>query len=541
MAARTINAYLNSKQFGEHIDKKVKAKLSSVGVEQYIFDKHRIIEWCSWCQEEINTILSMSLAGNSNRMMSVFYKTLEREFKKNVGDNPVHISMERNAMVITQLSQTAAGFQQGGNPSSAKSIKAAKEKALDVIYPVALKYQKKEDGTIKRTQRGNPLKTRQFDRLMGSMHGHHGGTRSPGPDTPITTGAVLKTRKDINTIANTKGFDLYEMSAEDRIHAVLDSVDQRTEKESLMHIMLTNLSDHIDSVLGFDRAPLKMIDHTGANFGKGNAIEVNNIIHIDFALGRGYGPGKIGTTYTAAFRDWDAGASGGFATKLQNILNRILNQTINDILRIAEKNAPDLLTLRGSPSVVDHVNGTLAKALVTSMFKHNTNPNMRFKVNKQLAALANNAKIKSTSVNGVRAKGKKKSNFKFIHAAALPKKTKKQRTQSRVAGKAGQNPLALRNMLNELLPVAVAANMTSPALNYRTGRFANSVRVTNVTQGPRGGNTMIEASYMTNPYETFAPGGDKYTPQRNPEKLIKRTLREVATGMIGAKFGVRVN
>ena len=102
------------------------------------------------------------------------------------------------------------------------------------------------------------------------------------------------------------------------------------------------------------------------------------------------------------------------------------------------------------------------------------------------------------------------------------------------------NPLALKNMLNQLLPVAVASNMTSPALNYRTGRFANSVRVDNVTQGPRGGNTMIDASYRNNPYETFAPGGDKYTPQRNPEKLIKRTLREVATSIIGAKFGVNI-
>ena len=62
-----------------------------------------------------------------------------------------------------------------------------------------------------------------------------------------------------------------------------------------------------------------------------------------------------------------------------------------------------------------------------------------------------------------------------------------------------------------------------------------------MTQGPRGGNTMIEASYMNDPYETFAPGGKKYTPQRNPEKLIKQSLREVAQGIMGAKFGVTIN
>ena len=51
---------------------------------------------------------------------------------------------------------------------------------------------------------------------------------------------------------------------------------------------------------------------------------------------------------------------------------------------------------------------------------------------------------------------------------------------------------------------------------------------------------MIEASYMNDPYETFAPRGKKHTPQRDPEKLIRRTLREVATGIIGKRFGVKV-
>jgi hypothetical protein len=51
---------------------------------------------------------------------------------------------------------------------------------------------------------------------------------------------------------------------------------------------------------------------------------------------------------------------------------------------------------------------------------------------------------------------------------------------------------------------------------------------------------MIEATYMTNPYDTFAPGGQKYTPQRDPERLIKRSIRQVASGMIGAKFGINI-
>ena len=95
-------------------------------------------------------------------------------------------------------------------------------------------------------------------------------------------------------------------------------------------------------------------------------------------------------------------------------------------------------------------------------------------------------------------------------------------------------------ILNQQLPSVVAKNMGDPALNYRTGRFANSVRVDNITQGPRGGNTMIETSYRNDPYETFAPGGKKYTQQRDPERLIKMSVRQIATGIIGPRFGIEV-
>ena len=33
-----------------------------------------------------------------------------------------------------------------------------------------------------------------------------------------------------------------------------------------------------------------------------------------------------------------------------------------------------------------------------------------------------------------------------------------------------QNPMAIRNLLNEMLPQQVAQNMVAPALRYRTGR-----------------------------------------------------------------------
>ena len=192
-----------------------------------------------------------------------------------------------------------------------------------------------------------------------------------------------------------------------------------------------------------------------------------------------------------------------------------------------------------SPRFGDRLTAAGAKSIVKNLFPQKTNPDMRLKVNKAILAGFKPKTKKGKSVSTI--KGGRRGSSKT-------KQTQKQRMPGKVVlpvigkvdQKAGRNPMALKVLLNQILPVAIARNMVSPALNYRTGRFANSVQVDDVTQGPRGGNTMIEASYMTDPYQTFAPGGQKYTPQRNPEKLIKRTVREVASSIVGAKFGVNV-
>ena len=199
-----------------------------------------------------------------------------------------------------------------------------------------------------------------------------------------------------------------------------------------------------------------------------------------------------------------------------------------------EKTALNLFS--SSPNPVESLSKLAPKQIIQNMFPHKSNPDMRYRVNKLLLAQGKAANKSGRSRTKSSAKGKGyKSRASAATGAAIASK------RGRQAMRTSQNPLALRNLLNELLPQTVAKNMIAPALQFRTGRFASSVRVDNVTQGPRGGNTMIEANYMTDPYSTFAPGGKKYTPQRNPERLIKRSVREIATGIVGARFGVTVN
>ena len=200
----------------------------------------------------------------------------------------------------------------------------------------------------------------------------------------------------------------------------------------------------------------------------------------------------------------------------------------------SRKSALDLFS--DSPNPVEALDPLSKKQIIDKMFTHATSPDLRFKVNKRL--IAEGKKARSTRKSKTKS-GVKKTNYKRKVTAAAGGMSGGVRGNQ--AMRTQQNPMAIRNLLNEMLPQQVAQNMVAPALRYRTGRFANSVQVDNITQGPRGGNTMIETSYRNDPYETFAPGGKKYTSQRDPERLIKRSVREIATGLIGARFGIEVN
>lgn len=66
---------------------------------------------------------------------------------------------------------------------------------------------------------------------------------------------------------------------------------------------------------------------------------------------------------------------------------------------------------------------------------------------------------------------------------------------------------------------------TEGALVWRTGRFANSVKATRSVMDTRMNSLYIYTTYMYSPYATFAKGGKQHTPQREPQKLINRSVR----------------
>jgi|14_taG_2_1085336.scaffolds.fasta_scaffold01592_6 hypothetical protein len=159
-------------------------------------------------------------------------------------------------------------------------------------------------------------------------------------------------------------------------------------------------------------------------------------------------------------------------------------------------------------------------------------PDMRFKINKNLVK---EAKYKDKEKTRARTKqiSKAKSKVKAKFGGAVRKKAAKKARQASL--QTNNNPLALEALLNELLPKVVASKMTSPALNFRTGRFAASAEAKDVMVGPRGGLN-VNYTYMRDPYETFEPGNAMGSTQRDPRKIIGESVREIAQSIIGDRF-----
>lgn len=102
-------------------------------------------------------------------------------------------------------------------------------------------------------------------------------------------------------------------------------------------------------------------------------------------------------------------------------------------------------------------------------------------------------------------------------------------------------PLRIIGLLNQKLPDVVRKNMNPPALQNQTGRFAESVKVTEVQKTPKGFPS-FGYTYQKNPYQRFEVGrGDPpwATPERDPRKLIDQSIREIAAQFAMGRFFTR--
>jgi hypothetical protein len=186
-------------------------------------------------------------------------------------------------------------------------------------------------------------------------------------------------------------------------------------------------------------------------------------------------------------------------------------KSIDSIIR----NDPNFLTnLSTSTSINEFVSGTILGTLRGKKVKpYNSN-----------SSIVTNTKIKQTKV-------KVDTKVKKPRTPVVPRYT----TDSVIPS--SYNLLAiLQSKINEQVRQNMGTGSDTKILNYRTGRFSDSVRVDRLSES-RAGLITVFYSYMRNPYGTFSAGGrQQYPASRDPKLLIAGSIRQIAGGLVNNRL-----
>lgn len=155
--------------------------------------------------------------------------------------------------------------------------------------------------------------------------------------------------------------------------------------------------------------------------------------------------------------------------------------------------------------------------------------------------------VKNTKVTGKsksyksKTKSKTGTKNKIGNASAVVAKSKYRRgRKTKATSGVSSHPLQLIGLINKELPNTVRKNMKEPALVNRTGRFAESVQVTDIVKTPKGFPS-IGYTYQRNPYQVFEEGssGNWANGNRDPRDLIDKSIREIAAQFAIGRFYTR--
>jgi hypothetical protein len=195
------------------------------------------------------------------------------------------------------------------------------------------------------------------------------------------------------------------------------------------------------------------------------------------------------------------------------------------IKKLMEDNVEKLLGTKGSPSMLDLIQASIADSLRGKQISKREYTIPRVKLAQAKPAKIDNRQVKAQIKKDLEQVRKLKASVKSV-----PKFEKPQVL----------NLINLQSLINNQLQDVISANMgdgsSRNVLNYRTGRLASSAKVETMSQSRAG---MITAfySYMKNPYATFSDGGKQQNPKsRDPKLLIAKSIREIAQQQVGNRL-----
>lgn len=182
-----------------------------------------------------------------------------------------------------------------------------------------------------------------------------------------------------------------------------------------------------------------------------------------------------------------------------------------------------LLTLRSSPNLLEMINKQIRDTLLGRA------ANQEYHIPLLKVASSKGTRLDTKQVSTA-------AKQKIAQLQKLKQKVTSAKYQPLNAIKGSYTLVGLQMLLDRNLQNVVSANMGDEGypggqrqiLNYRTGRFAESVKVERLALSREG---MITAfyTYMKNPYQTFEPGNIQGSPKsRSPRLLISKSIAEIA-------------
>jgi hypothetical protein len=206
-------------------------------------------------------------------------------------------------------------------------------------------------------------------------------------------------------------------------------------------------------------------------------------------------------------------------SKKERKLKIDLQKKLNEVL---QKLGTEIILTPGSDSIFEGFRKKTVKKVLTPFKKIKGAKVTEEKTN--IEGALSNAILK---VSGKVSKGK-------VPTDSINKESRKSRAKKGVSSA----PLHLIGIMNEQLPRVIQKNMNTPALQNRTGRFANSVTVTDISM-TAGGFPSIGYTYQKGPYQTFEPGFRQGSVERDPRRLIDKSMREIAMQYAIGRFYTR--
>jgi hypothetical protein len=213
-----------------------------------------------------------------------------------------------------------------------------------------------------------------------------------------------------------------------------------------------------------------------------------------------------------------------FKGNLSSWIGEIFSSVIKGQTKLATEFLKDIdiINLKGSPTILEDIDSSVFNTIVSGIKHGKVTTSKKPKIPRPTASKkSTKAKKKTTSPKRKR---------------GLAKHNKVRNDIERMSPASA--PLYLIGVMNEQLPRVIQKNMDAPALENRTGRFASSVRVTDVAM-TAGGFPSIGYTYMKGPYQTFEPGFRQGSVERDPRRLIDKSMREIAAQYAIGRFYTR--